>query len=86
VRRRMKKEGLVKFEVGQEAELKSFLTGYRGAWFKFKIIDIFWKQNKIKLKYLNYDDGSISDIYKLEADSLSLSLPQSLCYGRVSST
>ncbi|GJV91790.1 agenet domain-containing protein [Tanacetum coccineum] len=83
VRRRMKKEGLVKFEVGQEAELKSFLTGYRGAWFKFKIIDIFWKQNKIKLKYLNYDDGSISDIYKLEADSLSLSLPQSLCYGRV---
>ncbi|GJU19784.1 agenet domain-containing protein [Tanacetum coccineum] len=53
----MKKEGLAKFEVGQEAELKSFLTGYRGAWFKFKIIDIFWKQNKIKLKYLNYDDG-----------------------------
>ncbi|GKB09926.1 agenet domain-containing protein [Tanacetum coccineum] len=46
------------FKVGQTCELKSFITGFRGAWFRFKIIDILLKQNKIKLEYLDYDDGS----------------------------
>nr|GFA99211.1 agenet-like domain-containing protein [Tanacetum cinerariifolium] len=32
---------------------------FRGAWFRFKIIDILPKQNKIKLKYLDYDDDGI---------------------------
>ncbi|GJX42210.1 agenet domain-containing protein [Tanacetum coccineum] len=55
VRRTMKEP--LNFKVGQTCELKSFITGFRGAWFRFKIIDILLKQNKIKLEYLDYDDG-----------------------------
>lgn len=71
INRTMKEPCELNFKVGQEAELKSFLTGYRGAWFRFKIIDILLKENKIELKYLDYPDEKIqtAKIYEVPPHS-----------------
>ncbi|MCL7021964.1 hypothetical protein MKW94_000566 [Papaver nudicaule] len=54
----MKVDPNLPFEVGQEAEAKSFLEGYRGAWFRCKIIDCGQRGGEpaVALDYLDYDD------------------------------
>ncbi|MCL7040234.1 hypothetical protein MKW94_016748 [Papaver nudicaule] len=46
------------FEVGQQAEAKSFMEGYRGAWFRCKIIECGQRgaEPAVALDYLDYDD------------------------------
>ncbi|XP_042517674.1 uncharacterized protein LOC122091685 isoform X2 [Macadamia integrifolia] len=46
------------FKVGQQAEAKSFLTGYRGAWFRCKIMDIGWRKGQLShaLKFFDFPD------------------------------
>ncbi|KAI3974488.1 hypothetical protein MKX01_017981 [Papaver californicum] len=46
------------FEIGQQAEAKSFQEGYRGAWFRCKIIDCGQKgaEPAVALDYLDYID------------------------------
>ncbi|KAI3795657.1 hypothetical protein L1987_38314 [Smallanthus sonchifolius] len=51
----MEKPGALNFEVGQLAEMKSFVDGYRGAWFRCKIVDIVLEQNKILPEYYDFD-------------------------------
>ncbi|CAI9261513.1 unnamed protein product [Lactuca saligna] len=55
----MEKLGVLKFEVGQLAETKTFEKGYRSAWFKCKIKDISLKKNKILPEYYDFPDEKI---------------------------
>ncbi|KAF6153251.1 hypothetical protein GIB67_036597 [Kingdonia uniflora] len=50
------------FKVGQQAESKSFLEGYRGAWFRCKVKDIGSKKGYIehKLEYIDFPDEKLS--------------------------
>ncbi|XP_018472810.1 uncharacterized protein LOC130503760 [Raphanus sativus] len=50
------------FKVGQTLEVRSFEEGYRGAWFRCKILNIYTKEGKLfySLKYLDY---GTEDIY-----------------------
>ncbi|KAH7522156.1 hypothetical protein FEM48_Zijuj07G0108400 [Ziziphus jujuba var. spinosa] len=50
------------FEVGDEVESRSFIQGFRGAWFRCKIHDIGWRLNQLahKLEYADFPDESIS--------------------------
>ncbi|KAJ4968084.1 hypothetical protein NE237_014785 [Protea cynaroides] len=45
-------------KVGQDAEAKSFLTGYRGAWFRCKIMDIGWRKGQLShaLDFFDFPD------------------------------
>ncbi|KAI3745313.1 hypothetical protein L1987_58424 [Smallanthus sonchifolius] len=49
----MEKPRALNFEVGQPAEMRSFVGGYRGAWFRCK--DILLKENKILPEYYDFD-------------------------------
>ncbi|KAI3814399.1 hypothetical protein L1987_19154 [Smallanthus sonchifolius] len=51
----MEKTGVLNFKVGQVAEMRTFETGFRGAWFRCKIHDFVLKKNKILLEYFDYD-------------------------------
>ncbi|KAL1198317.1 hypothetical protein V5N11_026847 [Cardamine amara subsp. amara] len=46
------------FKVGEVVETKSFLVGYRGAWFQCKILEIYMLKGNLfyKLEYVNYPD------------------------------
>ncbi|OMO99708.1 hypothetical protein CCACVL1_03670 [Corchorus capsularis] len=48
----------IPFEVGQLVEMKSFLSGYRGAWFRCKIME-FGVKNKVHMEYIDYPDDGI---------------------------
>ncbi|MFS8035189.1 putative Agenet-like domain-containing protein [Helianthus anomalus] len=48
-----------KFEVGQLAEMRSFLKGYRSAWFRCKIRDIDLEKKKILPEYYDYDPAEL---------------------------
>ncbi|XP_050370207.1 uncharacterized protein LOC126788277 [Argentina anserina] len=50
------------FKVGEDVELRSFLKGYRGAWFRCKITDIGWRngQQSCALQYYDFPDEKIS--------------------------
>ncbi|ONK70250.1 uncharacterized protein A4U43_C05F31800 [Asparagus officinalis] len=50
------------FEVGQEAESKSFMNGYRSAWFRCKIKDIRGKKGNIQyfLEFFDFPDERIT--------------------------
>lgn len=50
------------FRVGQLAESKSFLAGYRGAWFRCKIKEISFKNGKLAyaLEFFDFPDEKIS--------------------------
>ncbi|KAJ0261758.1 Agenet-like domain-containing protein [Hirschfeldia incana] len=50
------------FKIGQTVEVRSFEDGYRGAWFRCKILNIYTEEGKLfySLKYLDY---SKKDIY-----------------------
>ncbi|KAI3695638.1 hypothetical protein L1987_78637 [Smallanthus sonchifolius] len=63
---RMEKTGVLNFKVGQVAEMRTFETGFRGAWFRCKIHDLMLKENKILLEYFDYDLEEISwvEIYQ----------------------
>ncbi|CAG7880233.1 hypothetical protein BRARA_C01445 [Brassica rapa] len=49
------------FKVGEIVEVRSFEEGYRGAWFRCKILNIYTKEEKLfySLKYLDYDGEEI---------------------------
>ncbi|KAL0710355.1 hypothetical protein Bca4012_017333 [Brassica carinata] len=49
------------FKVGQTLEVRSFEDGYRGAWFRYEILNIYTKEGKLfySLKSLDYDDKEI---------------------------
>ncbi|KAG7533059.1 Agenet domain plant type [Arabidopsis thaliana x Arabidopsis arenosa] len=49
------------FEVGQTVELRSFISGYRGAWFRCKILKISQKRRALfyDVEYLDYPGESI---------------------------
>ncbi|KAF8116766.1 hypothetical protein N665_0014s0030 [Sinapis alba] len=49
------------FKVGETIEVRSFEGGYRGAWFRCKILNIYTKEGKLfySLKYLDYDEEEI---------------------------
>ncbi|XP_010519184.1 PREDICTED: uncharacterized protein LOC104798705 isoform X2 [Tarenaya hassleriana] len=49
------------FNVGEIVETRSFEKGYRGAWFRCKIRDIFKKRNEVfyKLEYLDFPDENM---------------------------
>ncbi|EOA13765.1 hypothetical protein CARUB_v10026857mg [Capsella rubella] len=49
------------FEVGQSVELRSFESGYRGAWFQCKILKIFKKGRSLyyNVEYLDYPGEDI---------------------------
>ncbi|KAI3921706.1 hypothetical protein MKW98_016562, partial [Papaver atlanticum] len=57
------------FEVGQQAEAKSFQEGYRGAWFRCKILDCGQRgaEPAVALDYLDYIDYKKSwiQLYRL---------------------
>ncbi|KAJ4874044.1 Agenet domain-containing protein [Raphanus sativus] len=57
------------FKVGETIEVRSFEGGYRGAWFRCKILNIYTKEEKLfySLKYLDYDDEEIhhTQVYQL---------------------
>ncbi|KAI3700359.1 hypothetical protein L2E82_44985 [Cichorium intybus] len=57
----------LKFEVGQLAEIKTFMEGYRGAWFRCKIKDINLRKNKIMPEYFDFPGEEITwkNIYEL---------------------
>ncbi|CAH1427036.1 unnamed protein product [Lactuca virosa] len=63
----MEKLGVLKFEVCQLAETKTFEKGYRSAWFKCKIKDISLKKNKILPEYYDFPDEEIkwANIYEI---------------------
>ncbi|XP_043692590.1 uncharacterized protein LOC122643026 [Telopea speciosissima] len=46
------------FKVGQQAEAKSFLSGYRGAWFRCKIMDTGWRKGQLSyaLDFFDFPD------------------------------
>ncbi|KAK9939735.1 hypothetical protein M0R45_016424 [Rubus argutus] len=50
------------FKVGQDIESRSFLKGYRGAWFRCKIKDIGWRngQQSCALEYYDFPDEKIT--------------------------
>ncbi|KAL6202804.1 hypothetical protein ACLB2K_026509 [Fragaria x ananassa] len=50
------------FKVGQDVETRSFLKGFRGAWFRCKIIDIGWRNGQLScaLKYYDFPDEKIT--------------------------
>ncbi|XP_030456765.1 uncharacterized protein LOC115677697 isoform X1 [Syzygium oleosum] len=50
------------FEVGQEAEMRSFSPGFRGAWFRCKIKRITKRQGSLELalEYIDFPDEKIS--------------------------
>ncbi|OVA01465.1 Tudor-like [Macleaya cordata] len=50
------------FEVGQQAESKSFLLGFRGAWFRCKIKEIGKKKGKVAhaLEFFDFPDEKIT--------------------------
>ncbi|KAK8629756.1 hypothetical protein V6N13_078585 [Hibiscus sabdariffa] len=49
------------FEVGQLVETRSFLHGFRGAWFRCKIKEISWKNKELghSLEYVDFPDEKI---------------------------
>ncbi|CAN6976781.1 unnamed protein product [Brassica oleracea var. botrytis] len=49
------------FKVGQTLEVRSFEDGYRGAWFRCEILNIYTKEGKLfySLKSLDYDEKEI---------------------------
>ncbi|XP_021290938.1 uncharacterized protein LOC110421629 isoform X2 [Herrania umbratica] len=49
------------FEVGQQVETRSFLAGYRGAWFRCKIKQFSWRNKELwqALEYIDYPDEKI---------------------------
>ncbi|CAN8302204.1 unnamed protein product [Cochlearia groenlandica] len=49
------------FQVDQVVEVKSFEDGYRGAWFRCKILDIFTERKELhyRLEYVDYPDETI---------------------------
>ncbi|XP_050239462.1 uncharacterized protein LOC126688716 isoform X4 [Quercus robur] len=49
------------FEVGQVAESRSFIQGFRGAWFRCKIKKISWKKGQMghDLEYVDFPDEKI---------------------------
>ncbi|KAL6519938.1 hypothetical protein OROMI_032832 [Orobanche minor] len=55
----MENEVNLPFKVGEEAEARSFETGYRGAWFRCKIIDIIKRNGEI---------GHVLDFYDFTDD------------------
>ncbi|XP_024962304.1 uncharacterized protein LOC112502581 isoform X3 [Cynara cardunculus var. scolymus] len=57
---RMEKLGVLHLEVGQLAEMRTFVRGFRGAWFRCKIKDVFLEKNKILLEYYDFSDEEIS--------------------------
>nr|XP_043614071.1 uncharacterized protein LOC122586019 isoform X2 [Erigeron canadensis] len=61
-----KQPGAVDFKVGQLAELRTFQTGYRGAWFRCKILNIIPEKMKVNLQYYDFDQEKPSwePIYK----------------------
>ncbi|XP_010442730.1 PREDICTED: uncharacterized protein LOC104725718 [Camelina sativa] len=56
------------FQVGQIVEVKSFIKGYRGAWFRCKITDITNESGELryKLKYLDYPGEAIDNALVFE--------------------
>lgn len=54
----MDKHNLLPFKIGQEAETKSFEEGYRGSWFRCKIMDVSQKKGHISyaLEFPDYPD------------------------------
>ncbi|XVF38380.1 hypothetical protein REPUB_Repub20aG0096700 [Reevesia pubescens] len=53
--------GSLPFEVGQLVEMRSFLAGYRGAWFRCKIKDIGRRKKQLghALEYIDFPDEKI---------------------------
>ncbi|KAF8116767.1 hypothetical protein N665_0014s0031 [Sinapis alba] len=49
------------FKIGQILEVRSFEDGYRGAWFRCEILNIYTKEEKLfySLNYLDYDEEDI---------------------------
>ncbi|KAI3698163.1 hypothetical protein L6452_31275 [Arctium lappa] len=56
----MEELDVLHLKVGQLAEMKSFDQGFRGAWFRCKIRDLFLKKNKVQLEYYDFLDEEIS--------------------------
>ncbi|XP_056852190.1 uncharacterized protein LOC108833446 isoform X1 [Raphanus sativus] len=51
------------FKDGQTVEVRSFEPGYRGAWFRCKIVRIYIVERKLyySLKYLDYEEEEIHE-------------------------
>ncbi|KAF8020991.1 hypothetical protein BT93_G1417 [Corymbia citriodora subsp. variegata] len=61
------------FEVGQEAEMRTFTSGFRGAWFRCKIKRIKKRSSNLRLslEYFDFPDEKISsiDLYQMPPHS-----------------
>ncbi|KAL9240349.1 hypothetical protein vseg_014582 [Gypsophila vaccaria] len=56
----MSNQSTLLFQVGQLAESRSFIPGYRGAWFRCEIKEVAWNNGRIRyrVRYIDYDaDG-----------------------------
>ncbi|CAA7029159.1 unnamed protein product [Microthlaspi erraticum] len=55
---------ILPFKVGQIVEMKSFKRGYRGAWFRCKIVDISTKRKELfySLEYIDYTEDGIDKV------------------------
>ncbi|KAJ7547887.1 hypothetical protein O6H91_08G108300 [Diphasiastrum complanatum] len=53
--------GEFSFQVGQEVEAKSFLKGYRGAWFRCKVEEtaILYGRTRYRLNYVDFPDENM---------------------------
>ncbi|KAK8592032.1 hypothetical protein V6N13_062622 [Hibiscus sabdariffa] len=62
------------FEVGQLVETRSFLHGFRGAWFRCKIKEISWKNKELghSLEYVDFPDERITE--KLDDENVKVEL------------
>ncbi|KAK9672823.1 hypothetical protein RND81_12G127100 [Saponaria officinalis] len=55
----MSKRKPLLFQAGQRTEMKSFIPGFRGAWFRCELKEVAWSKGQIKyrVQYYDYDDG-----------------------------
>ncbi|XP_074319537.1 uncharacterized protein LOC141656525 [Silene latifolia] len=55
----MSKRKPLLFQVGQRAELRSSIPGFRGAWFRCELKDVARRKGEVKyrVQYFDYDDG-----------------------------